>query len=270
LITTAHWTRRTALLLFGIAIGFTVFLTVGATPASAKDERQTLIHDQFTLGGGESGEMGGREPDKASIGTLWVEELGDWYIVGRKGGRAVELTEGWWKDASDKRVNIDAETADVMVSSSIKRGDGYQFFGVTARHSGPVDWLGAWYEPDGWVADPEAGRTCPGGQPSCGAIVLGAKETPPVLPPFDELKRARYDWPKGKTHTISLEVVGDDVRVLVGKKVMIEAQFSGLGDATGVGLFSRGAGEAEFKDFKVSGRDRPEAETTDGPKKPKK
>ena len=266
MITTAHWTRRTALLLFGIAIGFTVFLTVGATPASAKGERQTLIHDQFTLGGGESGEIGGREPDKASIGTLWVEELGDWYIVGRKGGRAVERSPENWYGATDKRVNIDADTADVIVSSEIKRGDGYQYCGVTARHSGLYDWLGAWFDPEGW------GEDCPGAPGDrCGAILLGAKtQSSNPNPPYHDLRRVRYDWPKGKTHTISLEVVGDDVRVLVGKKVMIEAQFSGLGDATGVGLFSRGAGEAEFKDFKATGRDRLEAETTDGPKKPKK
>ncbi len=69
MITTALWTRRVALLLLAAAIGVTMFLTVGAAPASAKDGRQTLIYDQFTLGKGESGEMNGREPDSASTGT---------------------------------------------------------------------------------------------------------------------------------------------------------------------------------------------------------
>jgi len=271
MITTALWTRRVALLLLAAAIGVTMFLTVGAAPASAKDGRQTLIYDQFTLGKGESGEMNGREPDSASIGTLWVEELGDWYVVGRKGGRVVERSPEDWSVASDKRVNIDAQTADVVVSSEIKRGDGYQYFGVTARHTGPVDWLGAWFDPEGWPADVGAGQTCPGGESRCGAIVLGAKENPePGVVIWSELRRARYDWPKGKTHKISLEVNGDEVRVLVGKKVMIEAQFSGLGDATGVGLFSRGAGEAEFKDFKASGSDPLEGAMGHGKKKPKK
>jgi len=276
LIAAAHWTKRAALLLLALAIGFTVFLTVGAAPASAKDGRQTLIYDQFTLKPGQSRDMDEREPDKTSIGTLWSVELGDWQILGRKGGKVVELTEGWWKYASDKRVNIDAETADVTVSSKIKRRGGYQYFGVTARHSGLVDWLGAWFDPEGWPPNGVSGEACPGGDERCGAIVLGAKDHDLPLPPetaddeFIELERARYKWPKGKTHTISLAVVGNLVTVRVGKKVMIRAEFSGLGDATEVGLFSRGEGETEFENFKATGRDQQEAETAGGQKKPKK
>lgn len=268
LITTAHWTRRTALLLFGIAIAFAVFVTVGAAPVVADDDpdedrrsgeklggRKTLIYDQFSLKREQSRDLEGREPDKASIGTVWEVELGDWYILGRKGGSVVERSPEDWSDATDKRVNIDAETANLTVSSSIKRGDGYQYFGVTTRHSGPVDWLGAWFDPEGWPAGgPGSGEPCPRGQERCGAIVLGAKDQSQAPAEFIELLRARYDWREGKKGTISLAVIDDQVEVRAGGKVMIRAEFAGLGDATEVGLFSRGEGETAFEDFKASGR----------------
>jgi len=53
---------------------------------------------------------------------------------------------------------------------------------------------------------------------------------------------------------ISLAVVGDRVTVRVGREVMIRAEFSGLGDATEVGLFSRGKGSTQFKNFVATGR----------------
>ena len=276
LIATAHWTKRAALLLLALAIGFTVFLTVGAAPASAKGGRQTLIYDQFTLDPGQSRDMNGREPDKASIGSVWAVErdesdelLGDWWIVGRKGGKVVERSLGYWEYVLDKRVNIDAETADVMVSSRIKRGDGHQLFGVTARHIGPVDWLGAWFDPWGWVPEGLDHKDCSDLLCS-GAIVLGMKDQLQARDGFIELERARFEWREGRTQEISLTVVGNLVTVRVGKRVLIRAQFTGLGDATEVGLFSRGEGDTEFKNFKVTGRDQQEAETAGGPKKPKK
>ena len=281
MITTSHWTRRTALLLFGIAIGFTVFLTLGAAPVSADDDpdvdrrtgeklgkRQTIIYDQFKLKRGQAGEMEGREPDKVSIGTLWTVELGDWFITGKRGGQVVEQSPEDWYPASDKRVNIGAESANVKVSSRIKRGSGTQYFGVTARHKSDVDWLGAWFDPLGWPAGP--GQSCPNGQERCGAIVLGAKDQSTAPDQFIELRRARYEWRPGKKHTIALTVVDDQVRVSVDRRVLIEREFEGLGDATEVGLFSRGAGDAEFEDFVASGRDRLEPVTKKGKEESKR
>ena len=42
----------------------------------------------------------------------------------------------------------------------------------------------------------------------------------------------------------------------LNNKVIIDAEFSGLSDATGVGLFSKGIGGAEFQQFKSTGRER--------------
>ena len=269
MITTAHWTKRAPLLLFAVAIAFAVFVTVGAAPVVADDDpdedrrsgeklggRKTLIYDQFSLKREQSRDLDGREPDRASIGTVWEVELGDWHILGRKGGEVVERSLGYWEYVPDKRVNIDAETANLAVSSSIKRGDGYQYFGVTTRHSGPVDWLGAWFDPEGWPSGgPGSGEPCPRGQERCGAILLGAKtQSSNPVPPYHDLRRARYDWREGKKGTISLAVIDDQVEVRVGGKVMIRAEFAGLGDATEVGLFSRGEGETAFENFKASGR----------------
>ena len=265
LITTAHWTRRAALLLLGVAIACTAFVALGVEAASADSDpdvdartgdrlgaRHRLIFDRFTLKPGQSRDMDGREPDTASIGTTWSVELGIWRILGRKGGSVVERSPEDWSVATDKRVNIDAERANVFVSSRIKRRGGYQYFGVTARHSGPVDWLGAWFDPEGWP--PNGGEGCPGGQERCGAIVLGAKDQYSAPGEFIELERARFDWRKGKTHVISLAVLGGRVTVRVGTRVMIRAEFSGLGDATEVGLFSRGKGSTQVQNFLATGR----------------
>ena len=266
LITTAHWTK-TAGLLLGVVVACAAFLTLGAAPVSADDDpdfdartgdrldvRRALIFDQFSLEAGQPRDMDGRAPDTASIGTLWAVELGDWYILGRKGGSVVERSPEEWYVATDKRANIDAERANVLVRSRIKRRGGYQYFGVTARHSGPVDWLGAWFDPEGWPSDPASGEECPGHAARCGAIVLGAKDQDQAPEQFIELERARFDWNQGKTHVVSLAVVGDQVTVRVGTRVMIRAEFSGLGDATEVGLFSRGKGSTEFQNFLVTGR----------------
>jgi len=263
LITTAHWTKRAPLLLLAVAIAFAVFLTVGTATAAADDDpdedrrsgeklgkRQTLIYDEFTLKREQSRDMDGRKPDEVHRGSRWSVELGDWQIADRKGGEVVERSLGYWEYVPDKRVNIDSKSANVAVSSSIKRGTGYQYFGVTARHSGPVDWLGAWFDPEGW------GEGCPG-EPGdrCGAILLGAKtQSSNPVPPYHDLRRVRYEWDEGETSTISLTVIGNQVTVRVGGKVMIRAEFDGLGDATEVGLFSRGAGETAFENFKASGR----------------
>ena len=103
LITTAHWTRRTALLL-AVTIALAVFVTMGATPASAKNGRKTLISDEFGLEGGQSGDMDGREPDEGQRNSRWAVELGDWYIIGDEGGTVVERSTEPLGIASDKRV----------------------------------------------------------------------------------------------------------------------------------------------------------------------
>ena len=274
LTTTVHW-KRTATLLLAVAIVCAAAVTLGVATATADDDpevdrrtghklgkRNTLIYDQFRVRRDESRDLDGREPDRASIGSLWGVELGDWEIVGRRGGSVVEGTDVWWQNASDKRVNIDAETANLTVTSKIRRGEGYQYFGVTARHNGPVEWLGAWFDPEGWPpGGPGSGEPCPNDQSRCGAIVLGAKDPNWVWPDgnthpgwFVELLRARYEWRPGKKRTISLAVLDDLVQVQVNGKAKINAEFSGLGDATEVGLFSRGAGETKFENFKVTGR----------------
>ena len=267
MITTAHWTKRAPLLLLAVAIAFAVFLTVGAATAAADDDpdedrrsgekldsRKTLIYDQFSLKREQSRDLDGRKPDKVHRGSRWSVELGDWYIPGRSGGSVVERSEGYWEYVLDKRVNIDSKAANVAVLSRIKRSDGHQLFGVTARHSGPVDWLGAWFDPWGWPSDPLAGEECPDDAARCGAIVLGAKDQSQTPDDFIELERARFEWDEGETSTISLTVVDNQVTVRVGTRVMIRAEFVGLGDATEVGLFSRGKGETAFENFKASGR----------------
>ena len=40
----------------------------------------------------------------------------------------------------------------------------------------------------------------------------------------------------------------------VGLRLMIQAEFDGLGDATEVGLFSRGKGTTRYQNFIASGR----------------
>ena len=84
--------------------------------------------------------------------------------------------------------------------------------------------------------------------------MLGAKDQDSAPGQFIELERARFDWCKGRTHVISLAIVGDRVTVRVGRRVMIRAEFSGLGDATEVGLFSRGKGSTQFKNLLATGR----------------
>lgn len=263
-----RWLRRAWIPMLGMALVLSMFLTAGSVTALADDdpdfdsrngeklgERKTLIYDRFTLDKGQSADMDGREPDTASIGSTWSVEFGAWEITGRRGGQAVERSPDDWTIAPDKRVNIDARSANVIVSSRIKRGSGYQYSGVTARHSGPVDWLGAWFDPEGWPPGvPGSFELCPDGLARCGAIVLGAKDQSQAPGQFIELYRARFDWREGKKHTITLVVIGNRVRVLVDGRVRIEATFEGLGDATEVGLFSRGAGETQFENFLATGR----------------
>jgi hypothetical protein len=62
------------------------------------------------------------------------------------------------------------------------------------------------------------------------------------------------DWKGSKWLTLSVQ--GDQVSVWLNNKVIIDAEFSGLSDATGVGLFSKGIGGAEFQQFKSTGRER--------------
>lgn len=84
--------------------------------------------------------------------------------------------------------------------------------------------------------------------------MLGARDQSQASENFIELLRARADRREGKKGAIILTVIDDQVEVRVGGKVMIRAEFDGLGDATEVGLFSRGEGETAFDNFKASGR----------------
>ncbi len=268
------WTGRGRRLAVAALIAGAVLLALGGTAAAggkSLQARAILIWDKFNLEDGDPLQLDGRVPDTVDAGAEWAVDTGIWSLGGKPGRGYVTEDSGTPRILTeDKRVNIDAGSANVHVEATINYKVGNpndtQFFGVTARFGAHLEWVGAWYEPYGWDGKLLGG--CKRGQDWCGAILLAAKEIPnPEEPDYVVFYegRARYEWGQGKKHRIAISADGGVLTASVDDRDLVQtAVFPSLGDATLVGMFSRGPGAARFEEFKVSGQEPVEAVSASG------
>ncbi len=272
------WTGRGRRLAVAALIAGAVLLALGGTAAaggkSLDAARAILIWDKFNLEDGDPLQLDGRVPDTVDAGAEWAVDTGIWSLGGGPGRGYVTEDSGTPRILTeDKRVNIDAGSANVHVEATINYKVGNpndtQFVGVTARFGAHLEWVGAWYDPYGWDGKLLGG--CKRGEDWCGAILLAAKEI--VTDPGDlnhpsvvfHEGRARYEWGQGKKHRIAISANGGLLTASVDDRDLVQtAVFPSLGSATLVGMFSRGPGAARFEEFKVTGQESAAAVSASG------
>ena len=223
--------KITSLLALVLAIGMFTAASVQGSAGS------TLILDKFNAKNATA--LIEHLPDEDALGNGWFVELGDW--IAEK-GKAKELSTAPWNVSSDYRALIDSGESDVSAELQLKMDmDGDQFWGVVARYSGPTDWLMAFHD-------------------GVGDLILGKKFTDedqygnPGATYFQELGRVSMDWKSGqkaKTHTIKIVTADTTITVFADDEPVISAVDHGDMTSGVVGIFSRGQGKNQFKQFEV-------------------
>ena len=167
--------------------------------------------------------------DQAPPFRTWDVESGAWATVvlgdPETGEPTGMLTEGSGA-FSDQRAVINSGVDESVVSARIRWDQGRA--GVVFRYRNEQNWFMFWYDGDGLLV--------------VGKAVAGIYRPVASIP---------FEWKKGRTRTLSVEVQDDEARAYVGKKEVAEFSVEDVPAGVFAGMFVRNVTPVAFDDVTV-------------------